>query len=118
MQVKNKVDKIEKTCSMSWRSGRRFFLAQDRPFVLSLSLVAHRGRRLFSCNFIRAKEFKLKNHLVWIDLEMTGLDPDTGLRALVHGHRDDILGVEVDVPGILRDIDTPEDYKRETGRQR
>jgi molybdenum cofactor cytidylyltransferase len=60
---------------------------------------------------------KRRGHPILIDMryrdEVKRISPDTGLRALVHSHAEDILEVEVDAPGILRDIDTLEDYDRE-----
>lgn len=40
------------------------------------------------------------------------LDPEIGLRALVHNHPEDILEVDLDSSSVLEDIDTPEDYKK------
>jgi len=59
---------------------------------------------------------KKRGHPILIDMkygdEVRLLNPDTGLRALVHNHAEDILEVEVDTPSILRDIDTMEDYNQ------
>jgi len=44
--------------------------------------------------------------------ELRRADPHTGARAVVHAHAHDLLNVEVEDPGILRDVDTPEDYDR------
>ncbi len=44
--------------------------------------------------------------------ELPGLDPAIGLRQLLAAHADDVVEVEVDDPGCLRDVDTPEDYDR------
>jgi len=56
-----------------------------------------------------------RGHPILIDFkyrdEILNLSPDIGLRALVHNHSDDILEVPVDYPNILKDIDTPDDYK-------
>jgi molybdenum cofactor cytidylyltransferase len=41
------------------------------------------------------------------------LDPDEGLRSISHIFNDDIFEVTTDNPGILRDFDTYEDYKKE-----
>jgi len=61
---------------------------------------------------------KRRGHPILVDMkyrdEVKRISPDMGLRALVHNHADDILEVEVDAPGILKDIDTVEDYNRET----
>ncbi len=57
-----------------------------------------------------------RGHPILIDMkyrdEVKQISPDTGLRALVHNHAEDILEVEVDAPGVLRDIDTVEDYNQ------
>jgi molybdenum cofactor cytidylyltransferase len=56
-----------------------------------------------------------RGHPVLIDLkyrdEVLGLDPADGLRQLMRAHPADIREIEVDDPGILRDLDTPEDYQ-------
>jgi molybdenum cofactor cytidylyltransferase len=58
---------------------------------------------------------KKRGHPVLIDMkyrdEVKQINPDESLRVLIHSHNDDILEVEVDAPGILKDIDTIEDYK-------
>ncbi len=58
-----------------------------------------------------------RGHPVLIDMkyryEVECLDPGIGLRELIRQHPQDTLEVEVDTPGILRDIDNPEDYGRE-----
>lgn len=41
---------------------------------------------------------------------------DVGLRGLLQAHPEDVLGVEVATPGILEDMDVPEDYRRMIGR--
>jgi molybdenum cofactor cytidylyltransferase len=43
--------------------------------------------------------------------EVSHLNPQIGLRELIHNHPEDILEVDLDSPSILEDIDTPEDYK-------
>jgi len=57
-----------------------------------------------------------RGHPILIDVKYTekilNLSPDIGLRRLIHAHPDDILEVPVDNPNVLKDIDTPEDYKR------
>jgi len=53
-------------------------------------------------------------HPLLIDLkyraEVDGLSAGIGLRELLVRHPDDIFRVEIDDPGVLLDIDTPEDY--------
>jgi molybdenum cofactor cytidylyltransferase len=59
---------------------------------------------------------KERGHPVLIDLkfqrEIENLAPDVGLRGVVYSHPEDICEVPVKNPGILKDIDTLEDYKR------
>ncbi len=43
--------------------------------------------------------------------EVAHLNPQIGLRELIHNHPEDILEVDLDSSSILEDIDTPEDYK-------
>jgi CTP:molybdopterin cytidylyltransferase MocA len=43
--------------------------------------------------------------------ELRAADPSLGARAVVHAH-DDRLELAVDDPGVVSDIDTPEDYAR------
>lgn len=44
--------------------------------------------------------------------DVSHLDPEIGLRELVHNHPEDILEVDLDSSSVLEDIDTPEDYKK------
>jgi len=63
-------------------------------------LPAYRGRR---------------GHPVLVDLkyrdEVAKLDPNVGLRQLLSAHPDDVLEVKVRTAAVLKDIDTPEDYR-------
>jgi molybdenum cofactor cytidylyltransferase len=43
---------------------------------------------------------------------MTQFD-DTGLRGLIYGRPEEVYRLPVTDPGVLRDMDTPEDYERE-----
>ena len=56
-----------------------------------------------------------RGHPVLVDMkyrdEVLGLDPADGLRQLMHAHPGDIHDVGVDDANILRDMDTPEDYR-------
>ena len=57
-----------------------------------------------------------RGHPVLIDLkfrdEIAGLNPEIGLRELLHKHPDEILEVRVPDSSILLDIDTPADYQK------
>ncbi len=48
--------------------------------------------------------------------EIESLDPENGLRALAEKFKDDVYEVECNIPEILRDIDTPEDYENEINK--
>jgi molybdenum cofactor cytidylyltransferase len=62
----------------------------------------HRGRRghpvLFAAEHFAA---------------LGALTGDEGARGVVRGHRERVRAVEVDHPGVLLDVDTPEDARRE-----
>jgi molybdenum cofactor cytidylyltransferase len=48
--------------------------------------------------------------------ELRRADPNTGAKAVVHAHAGDVLDVEVNDPGVLRDVDTVQDYRELFGR--
>jgi CTP:molybdopterin cytidylyltransferase MocA len=48
--------------------------------------------------------------------ELRRADRSSGAKAVVHAHASDILNVEVDDSGVLRDVDTAEDYRELFGR--
>jgi len=48
--------------------------------------------------------------------EIATLDSEVGLRELRDRHAAELLEVEVGDPGVVEDIDTPEDYERAGGR--
>ena len=47
--------------------------------------------------------------------ELGRADPEVGAKAVVRAHEASILNVEVDDPGVVRDVDTPQDYRRLMG---
>lgn len=48
-------------------------------------------------------------------VELPHLDLSVGLRQLLERHRQEVVEVPVDHPGCVRDVDTPEDYRRLKG---
>ena len=63
-----------------------------------------------------------RGHPVLINLsryrdEILSLSGDEGLKPVMRGHPQDTLEVPVDDEGILRDLDTPEDYRSEIERR-
>lgn len=61
-----------------------------------------------------------RGHPILIDMkyreDIYRLDPNKGLRELIHNYPDDILEVKVHTDRILKDIDTPEEYDEEHGK--
>ncbi|MDA0746989.1 MAG: nucleotidyltransferase family protein [bacterium] len=59
-----------------------------------------------------------RGHPALVDLkkyggEIRGLSGDQGLKPVMRGHPEDTLEVPVEEDGILRDLDTPEEYRAE-----
>ncbi|UCG28210.1 MAG: XdhC family protein [Bacteroidales bacterium] len=69
---------------------------------------------------VQPKYQNKKGHPVLIDMkykeEINKLDQEIGLRELIRKFPDDMVEVNVDNPGILRDIDTLDDYKNEIAK--
>ena len=64
-----------------------------------------------------------RGHPALVDLgryrdEIFELSGEAGLKPVMRGHPEDTLELPVDEAGILRDIDTPEDYRAELQRQK
>jgi molybdenum cofactor cytidylyltransferase len=55
-------------------------------------------------------------HPIILDLklrdEILAIDPDEGLRQVVHAHSNEIVRVEISTDAVLTDFDFPEDYER------
>jgi molybdenum cofactor cytidylyltransferase len=64
---------------------------------------------------------KKRGHPLLIDRkykeEIKTLDSNEGLRSLSYKYSGDVLEVETDIPGILRDFDTYEEYKKEINQK-
>jgi len=61
-----------------------------------------------------------RGHPLLLDLkyrrEIARLSPERGLHELLEAHAGDVLEVETQEATVLSDIDTPEDYRKATGR--
>jgi len=44
--------------------------------------------------------------------ELRRADPEAGAKAVVRAHQGGIINVDVDDPGVVGDVDTPEDYRK------
>ena len=74
-------------------------LTRARSTDLTIVRAVHGGRHGHPVVFARA-----------LFAELRAADPDAGTRSVVRAHLVD--DVEVDDPGVLRDVDTPGDYAR------
>jgi molybdenum cofactor cytidylyltransferase len=48
--------------------------------------------------------------------ELRRADPNSGAKAVVHAHHAEVINVDVDDAAVLRDVDTPRDYRELFGR--
>ena len=89
----------------------------DQPFIASstinLVIDAYRtsGKGVIIPLFNGSRGHPLLLSSCYRD-EIETLDPGEGLRSITRIHADDIFEIETGDPGILRDIDTYEDYRR------
>ena len=88
----------------------------DQPFLPSAVVDAVIAAYRTSGKGIVIPTFQgRRGHPVLVDMkyraEVLGLDPSDGLRQLMRAHPGDIHDVDVDDANILRDMDTPEDYR-------
>ena len=49
--------------------------------------------------------------------EMLALSPDASPKDVIHAHRDETAFIDVEDPGIVRDIDRPQDYEELKGQR-
>jgi molybdenum cofactor cytidylyltransferase len=68
--------------------------------------ACHRGRHGHPVLFARA-----------VFDELRRADPAMGAKAVLRAHEDAVVNIEVDDPGVVRDVDTPEDYRALFGRE-
>lgn len=87
----------------------------DQPMITSeaVNIVIHAYRQSNQGIVIPVCQ-KKRGHPLLIDSkyreEIEKLEDEEGLRGLARKYPEDVLEVDVNLPGILRDIDTPEDY--------
>jgi len=89
----------------------------DQPFVSSATLDALIERHEASGAKILVPTVRgVRGNPVLVDRSLSGemarIAGDVGCRAIFGHHRSEIVEVPVDDPGILVDIDTPEEYRR------
>jgi molybdenum cofactor cytidylyltransferase len=90
----------------------------DMPFVQAGTIAAVKGRlaqgALIAAPVLRAS--RQRGHPVGFSralaAELAAADGDEGARAVIAAHRAQVVLIEVDDPGIVKDIDTPADLAR------
>jgi molybdenum cofactor cytidylyltransferase len=98
-------------------AGAAVFVLADQPdvpaSVIDRLIAAYRRENK---GIVLPVYRKRRGHPLLIDLkyrrEIESLSPEIGLRGLLSKHPDDILEVKVSCPGVLKDIDDPDDYGR------
>jgi molybdenum cofactor cytidylyltransferase len=90
----------------------------DQPLINSKSInKVIEAYRLSGKGIVIPVFEKKRGHPILIDRkyrdEIEKLDPGSGLRSLAYNHTDDVLEVDTDDRGILRDFDTYKEYKKE-----
>jgi molybdenum cofactor cytidylyltransferase len=90
----------------------------DQPFITSsvINSLIHEYRSSCKGIIIPVHDGK-RGHPLLLDRkyldDIDKLDPDRGLRSITGIYSGDVLEVQTDEPGILRDFDTYDDYKKE-----
>jgi molybdenum cofactor cytidylyltransferase len=93
----------------------------DQPLISSHTINKTIDAYLLSGKGIVIPVFENKRgHPVLINrkykAEIEKIGIENGLRSLAHQFPDDVLEITTDDPGILRDFDTYEEYKKETNQ--
>lgn len=94
-----------------------FVMLLDQPLVWAATLVAMvRAWRASRCAVVVPAHDGRRGHPILIAAGSAGqilsLGPDATLRDFVEQHRNETQVVEVNDPGVLSDVDTPQDYRR------
>jgi molybdenum cofactor cytidylyltransferase len=103
--------------SLPARTGAALFILADQPLVTAASIqsIIEEHRRTFAPACVPVFEGQHSNPVLFDKTlfgELRELRGDTGGRALLEKHRDQIVSIPADRTALL-DIDTPEDYERE-----
>jgi molybdenum cofactor cytidylyltransferase len=99
--------------SMTWGAGGWIVALADMPFIApgsirSVAAALRDGADLAAPGYRGARGHPVGFAAAYRD-ELAGLTGDAGARAILKRDHDRIRVVEVNDPGVLRDIDTPED---------
>jgi molybdenum cofactor cytidylyltransferase len=90
----------------------------DQPFISSQVIDSIIGAYRSTGKGIVMPVFKGKRgHPLLLDIkyraQIEKLDPNLGLRSIAYLYSDDVLEVETDDPGVLRDFNTYDDYRND-----
>jgi molybdenum cofactor cytidylyltransferase len=101
--------------SIPEEASRVLVFPGDKPYITAdvINLLVDSSEKT-SKGIILPVYMKKRGHPVLIDLSyrqvVDELNPEEGLRSLSRLYPDDVLEVQTDTPGILKDIDTYQDY--------
>ncbi|MGQ8335841.1 XdhC family protein [Sunxiuqinia sp. A32] len=104
--------------SISSEAGAVIILLGDQPMLQSdvINQLIRSWQKSYKGIIVPVWKGK-RGHPILIDIkfkeEINHLNPDIGLRELLLNHPNDILEIDVQTGDILKDIDTPEDYRKE-----
>jgi molybdenum cofactor cytidylyltransferase len=84
------------------------------PFLIEALLEKYENNGIIIPSYNGKRGHPIIIPAKYID-EIFGLDTNIGLRQLIQNHEDEIIYVDVAFDDVIRDMDFPEDYKREIG---
>jgi molybdenum cofactor cytidylyltransferase len=110
---------IQKGIEATYEKTEAYMIALvDQPFISS-SLIESLLRKYDNNGIIIPSYNGKRGHPIIIPAkyrdEIFRLDANIGLRQLIQNHEDEIIYVDVAFDDVIRDMDFPEDYKREIG---
>jgi molybdenum cofactor cytidylyltransferase len=102
--------------------GSAFIVPGDHPDLTPAVFAALLAARQASGKGLIVPVFQGRGgHPLLLDLayreEIFGLDPAVGLRRILELHPEAVLRIPIDEAGVLVDIDTPDDFRRASGRR-
>lgn len=87
----------------------------DMPFIATTSHLAvvsclNQGAKLAACAYQQQRGHPVGFSRIWLD-PLTAMTGDLGGKSILEKHRLDLVLCQVNDPGVIRDIDRPEDLK-------
>lgn len=87
----------------------------DMPLVRAATIAQLSAAFASRTSIVRATHGGRHGHPVIFPRRVFGelrrADENVGAKAVLHAHARDIIDVDVDDPGVVRDVDVPEDYR-------